>query len=160
MTKYILYCALLVLIGIMVLFSYWKQSKAAVPDSVLLVFPTDFVGLAKLCGDQPRHSTSTAKCEVVVINANGLGTSGRASSFFHLLHIEAQLSNGSPLPIWDAQRLPKSGEKKGVWLNGDSVDQRCIYFFVGPPESREEAGKAYLRVELGENGVRLSPASK
>lgn len=146
--------AIAIAAGVLVVY---KSMQPPRPSKVILLFSNDFFGLAKLCGQQPRHSTARAGEDVILFDANGVGRSGSIESLFSFVEVQAQRANGSPLPLWSSNRPPRETETVGVWQGSSSQDQSCVYFFVGGPDSQKEANAAYLKAEFGSDGLRLLP---
>jgi len=134
-----------------------KSLQPSTPSKVILLFTNDFIGLAKLCGQHPKHSTARPGEDVIVFDADGVGHSGSINSLFSFVEMQAQRANGTPLPLWSSNRPPRETETVGVWQGSSSQDQSCVYFFVGGPDSQKEANAAYLKAEFGSDGLRLLP---
>lgn len=126
---------------------------------VLLVFPTNFRGLARVCTADKGDPTTIGSGARIEFDSSGRCIHGHANSLLDWSHLIVQLADGTILPLWDSNyRAPKPGEHLGVWQGGGPNGKNgCVYFYVGSPQDSDLFDRAALRETYGSDGDKLLP---
>lgn len=139
------------------IYGYYRPSP-----NVVLVFPSEFRGLAKVCASDEGPRLLSDGIEEIRFDMAGRAVNGNAKPLIKWSHLYAQFDDGTRLPLWDTDyRRPAADESVGVWQGGGpSSGNDCIYFYVGSPTDAEAFNRAFLRDAFGEAGELLMPRGR